>query len=197
MTADWNPGRDRIWLSFFSVCTLPGCLLLLMLACDSGGGDPRSGRPEGQTGELSSPTDSGLATGSNPSDFAVLKRVADGDTLEAIWKGKKIRVRMHGVDAPELNQPFGPESRQCLENLLSSQRFSLQIEYRDPYGRSVATLLDAKGKDLNAELVERGCAWAFRRYSKKYVPREKVARDSKAGLWGVANPVPPWEWRKR
>ena len=50
--------------------------------------------------------------------------------------------------------------------------------------------------DINAEMVRRGWALAYRRYSKDYVDEEEDARNLKAGMWQGAF-VKPWEWRRK
>ena len=145
----------------------------------------------------SSSSSQGPELKSDAGTAAELIRVADGDTFTARLNGREIKVRMHGVDAPELDQEFGRDAKSCLHEILQKEAFRIGTEYEDPYGRNVATVMSLKGVDLNAELVRKGCAWAFRRYSKRYLDDQKQAQDDRAGLWSRSNPQPPWKWRKR
>lgn len=124
-------------------------------------------------------------------------RISDGDSFQVRVGDSSFRVRMHGVDAPELDQPYGRQSRYCLKEILSVAPIRLQEEYKDPYGRMVATILDENGQDLNERAVRRGCAWAYVHYSSKYSHAERQARKERLGLWEERNPIPPWMWRRR
>ena len=64
----------------------------------------------------------------------------------------------------------------------------------DRYGRLIAVCY-VHGKDLNAMMVREGWALAYRDYSDKYVPQEKVARAASKAIWAMQF-VPPWEWRR-
>ena len=100
----------------------------------------------------------------------------------------------------ERKQPFGNEARKHLEKLLTSSVYQVRVEYnqRDRYGRILGTVFSDSGGDvLNGLMVRAGYAWAYRKYSEEYIPLEILARKERAGLWADANPVPPWEWRKR
>src|SRR4029434_10027091 len=68
---------------------------------------------------------------------------------------------------------------------------------RDDWGRTVARISVA-GLDVNAELVRAGAAWVFLRYTRetKLIALESEARPAHRGLWGLAKPVPPWDWRQ-
>ncbi|EPZ4371864.1 thermonuclease family protein [Salmonella enterica subsp. salamae serovar 42:b:e,n,x,z15] len=63
---------------------------------------------------------------------------------------------------------------------------------RDRYGRILGTLW-ADGRDINAELVCSGMAWAYRVRNEVQNP----AREQKKGPWQESSPVPPWQWRKQ
>jgi endonuclease YncB( thermonuclease family) len=60
------------------------------------------------------------------------------------------------------------------------------------------------GQDVCLEQVRLGLAWHYKKYESEqpledrldYGKAEHVAREAKAGLWGVSESVPPWEWRK-
>ncbi len=122
--------------------------------------------------------------------------VHDGDTVTVLQDARQIKVRLYGIDAPELKQPYGKKSKQFLENLIAGEVVEVEGNGKDRYKRTIGTIyLD--GKDINAQMVENGYAWAYRKFSKKYAPQESEAKYQKLGLWRDEEPVPPWEFRKR
>ncbi len=132
----------------------------------------------------------------NPSQWARpgrIERIIDGDTV--IGPGGR-HIRLTGVDAPELSQPWGQQARECLAHLIGGRVVVIKYEGVDIYGRALARL-EAPGPegplDLNALLVRKGCAWAT---SEKYAGEEARARAARRGLWAQERPIPPREWRK-
>nr|DAP00288.1 MAG TPA: nuclease-like protein [Caudoviricetes sp.] len=121
--------------------------------------------------------------------------VHDGDTITILAEKEQIKIRLFGIDAPELKQPYGKKSKQFLSNLIARQIVEVKENGNDRYGRTIGTVF-LNGEDINAQMVENGYAWAFRKFSKKYAPQESEAKFEKRGLWRD-NPTPPWEWRKR
>ena len=136
--------------------------------------------------------------------------VTDGDTLVVNGKRQRTRcvggtrVRLFGIDAPELKQkckhPSGRDflcGRAAASFLLEHVR-GRAVECRgnseDRYGRLIAVCF-VGGKDLNALMVGEGWALAYRDYSEKYVPQENAAREARRGIWAMRF-VPPWEWRR-
>lgn len=126
-------------------------------------------------------------------------RVLDGDTLEVLEGATPRRVRLHGVDCPERNQPYGSRARQFTAQLAFGRTVTVVIRDRDRYGRLVGEVLLPDGRNLNRELLAAGYAWWYRRYSRdlRLAVLEWMARWRKRGLWQDPHPVPPWEWRKR
>lgn len=126
-------------------------------------------------------------------------RVLDGDTLEVLEGTTPRRVRLHGVDCPERNQPYGSRARQFTAELAFGRTVTVVIRDRDRYGRLVGEVLLPDGRNLNRELVAAGYAWWYRRYSSdlRLAVLEWMARWRKRGLWQDPHPVPPWEWRRR
>lgn len=123
--------------------------------------------------------------------------VSDGDTLTALdEENKQHKVRLHGIDAPEIAQPFGAKSREALGRLTVKKTATLHLRGRDRYGRDLARV-EVDGKDVNVELVKEGFAWHYTRYdnSPELASAEREAREAKHGLWADKDPVPPWEWR--
>lgn len=129
----------------------------------------------------------------NPSGVA---RVADGDSLE--FSGERIRLR--GIDAPELNQtcrrrneeyPCGRQSMSALRQLTAGRAVLCEGWERDRYDRLLATCT-ADGVNLNARQVAEGWAVAYGGYEAE----EKIARDARRGIWSGEFSRPN-EWRAR
>ena len=125
-------------------------------------------------------------------------RVGDGDSLEVQVGGKEVRVRLHQIDTPELNQPWGREAKRALARKVEGRTVRLEPNTVDDYGRLVATVWLGE-KDINRELVAQGHAWVFRRYleDRTLLSVEASAKAAGLGLWSTENPIPPWEWRRR
>lgn len=127
-------------------------------------------------------------------------RVVDGDTLEIGGQ----TIRFHGIDAPEGAQTCqdaygrawdcGDAATHRLTHLTRGGVRCRGTE-RDRYDRLVAVCFTPQGANINAALVREGYAWAYRRYSRQFVPEENVARQRGVGVWTGAN-VPPWEFRR-
>lgn len=126
--------------------------------------------------------------------------VRDGDTVDVRLQSGMIRVRLHGIDAPEHDQAYGRAAKRELSQMVYRKDVELEPVEQDRYERLVARLwLD--GLDVNAELVKRGAAWVYRRYANEaaWCAYEKQARDRDLGLWALPaeQQVAPWEWRRR
>jgi len=128
-------------------------------------------------------------------------RVIDGDTLEI---GAK-RVRLEGIDAPESGQTCGRKwvgrwscgdaATRALEQLIANQTVECEPRGHDKYGRMLGICF-AGGRDLNGEMVRRGMAWAFVKYSRTYQSAEAEARALRIGIWeGEAEPA--WVYREK
>lgn len=137
----------------------------------------------------------------------MVKAVHDGDTVVLVGRGTgRVTVRLYGIDAPETRkpdspgQPFGSQSKRVLMFKVLGKEVSAEVQDRDQYGRVVA-VLQLAGRDINAEMVTEGLAWAYRQflsgpYASRYIQLEEQARRQHRGLWRDANPQPPWEFRR-
>ena len=123
-------------------------------------------------------------------------KISDGDTIIILQDKQQIKVRLFGIDAPELKQPYGKKSKQFLANLIAGEVVEVEKNGKDRYKRTLG-IIHFKGQDINAQMVLNGYAWAYVKYSRIYVDQEKTAREKKRGLWQSSNPTPPWKWRKR
>lgn len=123
--------------------------------------------------------------------------VSDGDTVTVLCdKNDQIKLRLFGIDAPEKKQAYGQKSKQALSSMIAAQEVQIVTHGHDRYSRTIATIF-LNDVDINAEQVKNGMAWAYVKYSKKYVLLEEAARKERVGLWNDNNPTPPWEWRKK
>src|SRR5688572_4481831 len=64
-------------------------------------------------------------------------KVSDGDTLTVLVNKTQIRVRLDGIDAPELGQAFSKRSRQSLAQLCAAKDALVGEHGRDRYGRTI------------------------------------------------------------
>ena len=100
--------------------------------------------------------------------------VMDGDTVMVLRDGKKIKVRLANIDAPEKDQPYGEAATRALSALVLDQRVEVTTVAIDAYGRTIAQI-QLSDVQVNTELVRRGLAWtsAYRsRADLKEVQRE-------------------------
>jgi len=125
--------------------------------------------------------------------------VADGDTLTVLVGHDAVRVRLSDIDAPERGQPYGANARQSLAALCADRMATVVSAGHDRYGRTLGVVA-CGGVDANREQVRRGLAWVYARYARRDSPLyevEREAREQGRGLWQVAHPLPPWQWRSR
>tara|TARA_B100001059_G_scaffold228464_1_gene259617 strand:+ start:299 stop:814 length:516 start_codon:yes stop_codon:yes gene_type:complete len=145
-------------------------------------------------------------------DFtAKVQRVVDGDTIYVVDNfGKKFKVRLTGIDAPEQNQPYGLASTYYLRELLLNKFVLLESKPKkgkpysvDRYKRVLAKIV-LDGRDINLFQVLSGYAWHFKRYQNQQSPSDREsysqaelhAKKNELGLWSEKKPIAPWKWRK-
>lgn len=121
--------------------------------------------------------------------------VSDGDTMTVLHDGRGEKVRLDGIDCPEKAQPFGQVAKQFTSAQAFGKDVAVQAHGRDKYGRTLAEVRLPDGRSLNQALVGAGLAWAYVKYSSRYVTQEAAARTAKRGLWADPSPIPPWAWR--
>ena len=148
-----------------------------------------------------------LAFGVQAADWQVLTGrvvgVSDGDTITLLVERQTTKIRLAGIDAPEKSQPFGHRSKQLLSSLVFGKTVTVEYRKRDRYGRIVGKVLLPGGRDANLEMLKGGMAWFYVAYANElrpedralYAEAERQKEDSRQGLWGDLNPVPPWDFR--
>jgi endonuclease YncB( thermonuclease family) len=126
-------------------------------------------------------------------------KVVDGDTIHL--NGEKIRFT--GIDTPELKQtcinqgiidPCGVTAKEILIDKIANYKVECISEGKDQYKRTLAECF-VNNESLSSHLVRSGYAFAYRRYSKKFVQDEDYARINTIGMWSMKFDY-PWDYRK-
>ncbi|MBL61658.1 MAG: nuclease [Candidatus Pelagibacter sp.] len=127
-------------------------------------------------------------------------KIIDGDTIHIA----KIKYRFHGIDAPELSQTCihnnihikcGELSKKKLIEKIGKKKVNCQKKAVDRYKRVVAECY-VNNESLSKYLVKNGYAFAYRKYSKKFVEDENYAKEKRLGLWSMDFQY-PWYFRRK
>ena len=132
-------------------------------------------------------------------------RIVDGDTFDMVdIRRQKHRIRFTATDCPEKKQGrFGAAATKRLNQLLSGKTIRVNWDKRDFARRTVGLVFDG-ATDVGLELVREGHCAYYREYAGEisvaergaYDQAETEARAAQRGIWSVANPVMPWDFRK-
>lgn len=130
----------------------------------------------------------------------VVSYVTDGDTLwvQAFAGGPPRKLRLDGIDAPEICQPGGAVARAALQQMVLHQPVRVTIRRIDDYGRGLARIEFDAG-DVAAQMVRAGQAWSYRwrRDEGPYAAEEAAARQARRGLFSEDQPELPRDFRQR
>ena len=126
-------------------------------------------------------------------------KIVDGDTIHL--NGEKIRFT--GIDTPELKQtclkegsknPCGVTAKKILIDRIGNNSVECKSEGKDQYKRTLAECF-VNNESLSSYLVRSGYAFAYRKYSKKFIEDENYAKANKLGMWSMEFEY-PWDFRK-
>ena len=126
-------------------------------------------------------------------------KITDGDTIKI--NGEKIRFS--GIDTPELKQTCikngvknscGIKAKEILIDKISNKKVSCIIDGKDQFKRTLAECF-VNNESLSRYLVRSGYAFAYRKYSKKFIKDEDYARMKKIGMWSMEFEY-PWDYRR-
>ena len=127
-------------------------------------------------------------------------RVVDGDTIHL----NDEKIRFTGIDTPELKQTCilegiinacGVTAKKILIKKIGNNKVECISEGKDRYKRTLAECF-VNGESLSSFLVRSGYAFAYRRYSKKFIPDEDYAKFNVIGMWSMDFQY-PWDYRKK
>ena len=131
--------------------------------------------------------------------------VSDGDSFTLVdADGRRIGIRIAGIDAPEKSQPHADAARDHLARMLALGSIEILPIKTDPFGRRVSRV-HARGQDVALRQLQAGLAWHFMRYAgeqpaderERYALAEREARLARRGLWADPQPQAPWTFRQR
>ncbi|TVU51567.1 hypothetical protein EJB05_03002, partial [Eragrostis curvula] len=110
---------------------------------------------------------------------------------------RKYRIRMRGIDAPELNMPYGKESQNALVKLIGGRSVTIYVYGQDQFGRYVGDIY-CDNVFVQEQMLKYGHAHHFKTYDKRpeFAKWEREARAANRGLWALQNPEKPWDWRR-
>jgi endonuclease YncB( thermonuclease family) len=130
--------------------------------------------------------------------------VLDGNTLSVRNEttSQQSYVRLRGIDAPEMQQPYGAASRQHLASLVAGKSVRVEFKGTDRMG-TVEGRVVLSGADINLAQLRAGLAWFHTIYGnelsdeqrKLYQEAEGDAHKARRGLWQDAAPTAPWQYR--
>ena len=132
--------------------------------------------------------------------FTDVLKVVDGDTI--VLNGEKIRFS--GIDTPELKQKCIKNDQKVFCGVLAKKLLLEKIDNKTPeciregkdiYKRTLAECF-INGESLSVFLVRNGYAFAYRKYSNKFIKEEEFAKKNKNGLWSMKFEY-PWDFRKK
>lgn len=130
--------------------------------------------------------------------------VADGDTLTLLASDNlQYRITLAGIDAPELAQDFGRQSKTSLSALALDQQVTATCIPGKETLRATC-VVSVGGQDLGLAQVSAGMAWSYRQYASEqtsqayadYQQAEFNAKIRRIGFWNSKNPTPPRNWRR-
>ena len=127
-------------------------------------------------------------------------QISDGDTI----KIDSEKIRFSGIDTPELKQfcvkeniknSCGLKAKKILKDKIGKFKVTCIREGKDQYNRTLAECF-INNESLSSFLVRSGYAFAYRRYSKKFIKDEDYAKSKNLGMWSMEFDY-PWDWRRK
>lgn len=142
-------------------------------------------------------------TGKAASLYGKVIEVNSGDVITIFNLNRPVRIKLLGVDAPEMDQAFGDVAKKHLADLVYDK--VVLVEYAgisSDHSLNGRVLLE--GTDIGAQMIRDGAAWVDPKNQHRlsvnerevYQQSEQAARSERRGLWEEENPIAPWEFVK-
>ena len=186
---------NRLYCKTVRIICFYLCFLLLFGACSPNTGNKADEDEREETSdEIATFTDQSRGE----TLTGTITRVSDGDTVILLdSKKKKHRVRLNGIDCPELKQRYGSDATRFVEKLCKDKAVTVEVVGRDQYKRVLGVLISG-GKNVNEELLRNGLAWQYKHNKNpKYTTLSDEAKRMKLNIWSEDSPIAPWDWRNK
>jgi micrococcal nuclease len=137
------------------------------------------------------------ATAQSATLTGTVTKVYDGDTITIRdAQGRKEKIRLLDVDAPEKGQQHSRITQSALSDRIGLKQVRIEWKKRDDYGRIVGAVFLGE-ENINHWLIDRGYAWRYR-YSRNQELKSVMmnAREARRGLWAIKDPMDPWLCRR-
>ena len=129
--------------------------------------------------------------------------VESGDLLTIYNLNRPVKVRLLGVDAPELSQAFGDVAKEHLSVLVLDKFVTVEYWALGEHNSLIGRVL-LEGRDIGAQMIRDGAAWYDSTNSRPlsdvdcevYAKSQEAAESEKRGLWETGGAVAPWEFVK-
>ncbi len=132
---------------------------------------------------------------------ALVIKVVDGDTIHVLQNNLTKKIRLLYIDAPEIKQDYGVESKLFLSNILLNKKVIIHSDSKDRYGRELGEVYiynDNNSIYVNAKMIKSGNAWVYKMYRKNeyLINLENFAKIHESGLWSKNSAIEPWIFSK-
>jgi len=132
---------------------------------------------------------------------ALVIKVVDGDTIHVLEDNLTKKIRLLYIDAPEIKQDYGVESKLFLSNILLNKKVIIHSDSKDRYGRELGEVYiynDNNSIYVNAKMIKSGNAWVYKmnRKNEYLINLENFAKIHELGLWSKNSATEPWIFRK-
>ena len=127
---------------------------------------------------------------------ALVREVVDGDTFIIEQSGNPLTVDLESIDAPEMEQSYGMESKLHLAALIQGKRVTIQ-QVRTVDYQHITAKVSLEDLDVNRAMIASGMAWYDRGYDNEVNLKtvQNSAKKTRTGLWADKNPIEPSVYR--
>ena len=165
--------------------------------------EQRRKAPTGQIGRANCDAGNIYTQNPHPPMVGTVTGITDGDTLKAAVDGIEMKIKLWGIDSPEMDQDHGTGAQRNLGAITpSGTRITIHPLTMDQYGQVVGTVGEPGEWSVNFLMVAQGWAYHYQEFSAKgnrcFLEAERLARDNRLGVWrgGSEGQTRPWDHRR-
>lgn len=124
--------------------------------------------------------------------------VESGDTFLLKTSSGEEKIRLEGIDCPEMEQPYGDKAKAFTSRKILNRKITAEVISRDSFNGTWSVVRTPDGENLAEELLKAGLAWWYHKHSDDEAlgKLETRARLKRKGLWADIAPMAPWDFRR-